>query len=82
MGNTRNKLTDLNNHLFEQLERLNDEDLSEEELGREIQRAKAMTEVAGKIIENGKLAFEAYKYQDEFGHGRGESLPAFLEDKA
>lgn len=38
----RNKLTDLNNHLFEQLERLNDDELSEEELEKEIKRSKAM----------------------------------------
>lgn len=82
MSKTQNKLSDLNNHLFEQLERLNDESLTGDELQLEIQRSKAMTEVAGRIIENGKLAFEAFKYQDEFGHGRCEGLPSFLEDKA
>lgn len=30
---TKNKLEDLNNHLFEQLERLNDDDLSSEDIG-------------------------------------------------
>lgn len=34
----RNKLTDLNNHLFEQLERLNDGDLEGEELEKEIKK--------------------------------------------
>ena len=80
MSNTKNKLADLNNHLFEQLERLNDDELSGEELEKEIQRAKAMTDIAGQIIASGKLAFEAYKYQDEFGHGRAQGLPAFLEE--
>lgn len=37
-----------------------------------------MTEVAGKIIDNARLSFDAYKYQDEFGHGRGVGLPDFL----
>ena len=47
----RNKLSDLNNHLFEQLERLNDEELSNEDLEKEIKRQKAMSEVATNIIE-------------------------------
>lgn len=74
----QNKLTDLNNHLFEQLERLNDDELTDEQLDQEIKRAKAMSEVAGKIIDNAKLSFEAYRYQDEFGHGRAAALPDFL----
>ena len=52
----RNTLSDLNNHLFEQLERLNDEDLSEEQLDRELRRSEGMTKVAEQIIRNGELA--------------------------
>lgn len=78
MSNISNKMGDLNNHLFEQLERLNDPELQGEELEQEIKRSKAMTEVSGKIIENARLAFEAYKYQDEFGHNRAAKLPDFL----
>lgn len=35
----KNTLTDMHNILFEQLERLNDEDLSEEQLDRELRRS-------------------------------------------
>lgn len=36
----QNKLIDLNNYLFEQLERLNDDNLTMEELDREIKKIK------------------------------------------
>ena len=78
MSRISNKMGDLNNHLFEQLERLNDPDLTGDELEAEIKRSKAMADVAGKIIDNARLSFDAYKYQDKFGHGRGVGLPDFL----
>lgn len=62
---TQNKLTDLNNHLFAELERLGEEDLSEEEMDKEIQRARAITSVAKQIINNGQLVLQAAKFADE-----------------
>lgn len=57
----KNKLGDLNNHLFAQLERLSDEDLEPEALSREVERSKAVTAVAREIIAGGKLALDAQK---------------------
>ncbi|MEJ6467326.1 hypothetical protein [Fusobacterium ulcerans] len=57
----KNTLGDLNNHLFAQLERLSDEELSVENLEKEIIRAKAVTEVAEKIINNANLLLQAAK---------------------
>lgn len=71
----KNTLADLNNHLFEQLERLNDEDLTGEELEREIQRSRSITAVAKTIIDNGSLALEAKKHADEYGRGEGMDIP-------
>lgn len=68
----KNKLIDLNNHLFEQMERLNDEDLNEENFKKEIERAKAMTGIAQNIIQNGKLMLDSMKFVDETGYGSGE----------
>ena len=51
----RNTLGDLNNHLFAQLERLSDEEIKGEALREEIERAKAINQVAMQIINNGKL---------------------------
>ncbi|MDK6688308.1 hypothetical protein QP246_02390 [Aerococcus urinae] len=75
---TRNKSTDLNNHLFEQLERLNDESLSDEELKKEIERSKAMANVSTQIIDNSRLALEATKFKAEYGVWN-EKMPELLE---
>lgn len=63
----KNKLTDLNDHLFAQLERLNDEELSGEKMEAEIQRSKAVGNIAKNIISNGKLLLDAKKHFDEMG---------------
>lgn len=74
----RNTLGDLNNHLFEQLERLNNNELKSEELKEEISRAKAISDVASKIIENGRLVLEAQKFADDKWDAE-RSLPKMLE---
>ena len=57
----RNKISDLNNHLFAQLEKLNDDELTGEQLDNEVQRAKAMSNLAGQIISSTKLTLDAIK---------------------
>ncbi|WP_273803566.1 hypothetical protein [Providencia rettgeri] len=52
----KNNLEDLHNHLFAQLERLSDEGLKGDDLKEEINRAKAVADIASSIVENGKLA--------------------------
>lgn len=61
---TQNTLGNLNNHLFMQLERLGDEDMSPEELQQEIKRANAVASVAQQVVSNGELVLKARKYYD------------------
>lgn len=71
----KNTLTDLNNYLFEQMERLQDDSLDEEALEREIKRSEAVNKVAKTIIDNGALALQAKKHLDEYGKGDRVELP-------
>lgn len=74
---TRNTLGDLNNHLFMQLERLGDEELTEEQLEKEISRTKAITSVAKEVISNANLVLRA-KTQMEQVTGDAKDLPRML----
>lgn len=71
----KNSLSDLNNYLFEQIERLTDDSLSDEELDREIKRSSNVIDVAKTIIDNGSLALQAKKHLDEYGAGSRYSIP-------
>ena len=73
----KNKLVDLNNHLFEELERLNDENLKGEELQEERERAKSMANIAQTIINNGELALKAQKHFDKYG--KADHIPDMLQ---
>lgn len=74
----KNTLGDLNNHLFAQLERLSDEDLTGEELVEEMNRAKAITTVASQIISNGSLVLQAQKTRDNI-ISNDVKVPKYLE---
>lgn len=55
----KNKLTDLNNHLFAQLERLSEEDLSPEQIETEVKRADAIVSVSDQIVRGADLQLKA-----------------------
>lgn len=76
---TRNTLGDLNLHLFEQMERLNDDSLTDEQLDRELRRADAMSEIAEQIVKTGDLAYKTMKLMYDSGHEI--TAPEMLEMK-
>lgn len=67
----RNKLSDLTNTLFAQLETLDDRDLTIEELKVELQRSKQMVAISGQILQAGQLALNAEKFKEEVGEMDG-----------
>lgn len=86
----KNTLFDLNDHLFEQLEKLNDDDLKGPELDTEIKRAKSMIGIAHQVVEVADVVLAATKMkigvQDEnevptllVGNDRKKKSKAFTE---
>lgn len=75
----KNTLGDLNNHLFAQLEKLNDDELVGEQLEAEIKRTEAMAKIGEQIIRNGELQFKAMQHMDEYGYERKKLVPEMLE---
>ena len=76
----QNTLGDLNNHLFAQLERLGNEELEGDKLKEEILRAKAVTDIAGEIIDNANTVLDVMKFQAETLGRSSISIPKMLED--
>lgn len=67
----KNKISDLNDHLFAQLERLNDENLKGDDLHSEINRAKAIAGVASQIVNGAKITLDAMKL---YGSGKVDEV--------
>ena len=70
----KNKLSDLEDHLFAQIERLDDDKLKGENLANEVAKAKAISGLASQIINSRKLTLEAVKLVTS-GNARATDLP-------
>lgn len=70
----QNKLTDLRNHLFIALERLNDEDLDADQVADEVKKAKAIAEIGGVLVESAKVEIQMIRATG------AQELSEFLED--
>jgi hypothetical protein len=57
----KNQMSDLNDHLFMQMERLGDEGKTPEEIELECRRAVAMVGVADQILRHASLQIQAAK---------------------
>ena len=77
----QNKMSDLNNHLFAQIERLNEEKISSEEIEKEAKRTVALVAIADRIIDNAKLCLDAAKLVAQNGNGDIENYLPMIGSK-
>ena len=70
-----NNLSDLNEILFSQIRKIENDELTDEQLEREIKKSESITKTASVILGNAKLALEAQKQFDEYGTGRTVDIP-------
>ena len=77
----KNKLTDLNDHLFAQMERLSEEEQSTEQIEQEVRRSEAIVAISDQIIKNAALHVQVAKLQLEYGPRAKEAtaLPMLKE---
>lgn len=73
----KNTLKDLNNHLFLELERLNDEEMGEDKIKFECSRARALSMVSDRILSNASIMLDAKRHFDEMGNSETE-VPKML----
>jgi len=78
----KNKLSDLNNHLFAQLERLSEEGLTSEQITQEVQRTGAIVSVADQIVRNADLQLKAVTVLANHGERYRTHLPMLEGDKS
>lgn len=69
------RLSDLNDHLFAQLDRLARTDMSPDDIDREVQRTEAIVAVSEQVVENAKVQLTAAKLFAEHGNTILPHLP-------
>lgn len=77
----KNRLSDLNNHLFAQLERLGEEGLTAERIDQEAKRADAIVALSDQLVNTARLQLQAVKIIADHGDRFKHQL-TMLEDKS
>lgn len=70
----KNKLSDLRDHLFAQLEAVRD--AKDEDLAKEVQRAQSVSDISRVLIDSAKVEIEYFKHV-----GGSDGASTFIESK-
>lgn len=73
----KNRLEDLNNYLFETLEVLMDEELTDAEMTRAVKKAEVVSKVSEQIIKTANLRFKGMVFAEKCS----KQVPDFIEKK-
>jgi hypothetical protein len=63
----RNKINDLRDHLFAALERIDNDDLTTEQIDAEINKAQAIAQIGSVIIQSAKVEIDFLKAMGKSG---------------
>lgn len=77
---TKNRLSDLNDHLFAQIERLSDESLTTEQIETEARRGIAIVAAVDQVLRLSSLQVQAAKVASDHGIDPTPYLPKFNSD--
>lgn len=76
---TRNKLLDLNDNLFEAMERVLDADLSTPEGQKELEMGKTVADIGAVVVNNAKIVLTVQRLYED---GRINDPKLLIGDKA
>ncbi len=77
-----NRLSDLNDHLFSQIDRLTRDDMDADQVDTEVKRTQSIVSLANQIVGNADLQLKAAKLFAEHGKGILPMLPQIGSDKS
>ena len=77
----KNRLSDLNDHLFSQLERLSEEGLTDEQIEQEVKRADAIVGISEQIIRTTDQTLKAAQLVANHGDRFMRVLPTVFADQ-
>ena len=76
----KNNLSDLNNHLFSALETLEDDEMTDEKLEKELKKAQAICSISSQILKVASVQVSAIKTAEQCGL-LNKDMPALLATK-
>ena len=76
----KNNLSDLNNHLFSMLEELEDNEMTDKRLEKELKKAKAICSISSQILKVASVQVSAIKTAEQCGL-LNKDMPALLATK-
>ena len=76
----KNNLSDLNNHLFSMLETIEDDEMTDKRLEKELKKAQAICSISSQILKVASVQLSAIKTVEQYGLLNKE-MPALIATK-